>query len=301
MELRYLRYFVAVAEELNFTRAAERLHTAQPSLSRQIRQLEEIVGAPLFDRDKHHVQLTTAGRVMLREARQILHKTDDAVVLARRAADDQARQLTIGFVVSAEMKVLPHILPLLAKRSPQLRVVVRSLRTPEQIAALHARTIDVGLLRPPVDDPEITTELVLRDALVVVLPINHPLAAMSSVPLSMLSPLPCVAVPRASAPALHDAILEACRKAGVELRVMQDADNVLANLNLVSAGLGFSFAPDYVRSILPKSVVARPLAGKPLPGVKLLAAHRRGDTSLAVRALMDAVHCCFAEKNSPAA
>lgn len=277
MDHRYLRYFIAVAEELSFTRAAERLHTVQPSLSQQIRRLEEIVGAELFLRRKHRLYLTEAGRIFLEEARTILEHTDRAIAQARQAARAEAGFITIGFVPGVEGKIFTRILPLLRDQYPMVELTLRSLTSPQQLEALHNHEINLGFLRPPIDAPELGWETILSDKIIAVVPAGHPLARMKRIPVESLSVLPFLEVARETAPALHDKAKEIAAKAGVEFNSILPADSVLMSLNEISAGLGFSLMPDYVRQILPANVVARALACDPEPDIPLLAAYRKDE------------------------
>jgi len=279
---RYLRFFIAVAEELSFTRAAERLHTVQPSLSQQIRRLEEIVGARLFDREKHRLHLTEAGRIFLKESRAILQFTDRAIMLAQQAARAEAGFMTIGFLPGVEGKIFPSILPILGAKYPDIELSLRSLTSPQQLEALHNREINIGFMRGPIDDPEIEAEVVLREKIVVVLPSHHPLARLKRVQPAKLAALPMLEVARPTAPALHDAAEEIAAKAGVKFKATLPAENVLMSLSEVASGLGFCLVPDYVRQILPANVVARPLDCDPEPDFPLLVAHRRDERLPAV-------------------
>jgi LysR family transcriptional regulator, hca operon transcriptional activator len=277
MDHRYLRYFIAVAEELSFTRAAERLHTVQPSLSQQIRRLEEIVGTPLFHREKHRLHLTEAGRIFLQESRAILQYTDRAIALARQAARAEAGYMTIGFVPGVEGKIFPRILPILRAKYPDIELSLRSLTSPQQLEALQNREINIGFMRPPVDDPEINTEVILRDKIIVALPANHPLTKMKRVPVKSLVSLPLLQVSRSIAPLLHDKTKEISEKAEVTFNSILPAEGVLMSLSEVASGLGFCLLPDYVRQMLPPNVVVRPLDCDPEPEIPLLVAHRKDD------------------------
>ena len=277
MDHRYLRYFIAVAEELSFTRAAERLHTVQPSLSQQIRRLEEIVGTPLFHREKHRLHLTEAGRIFLQESRTILQYTDRAIALARQAARAEAGFMTIGFVPGVEGKIFPRILPILHAKYPDIELSLRSLTSPQQLVALQNREINIGFMRPPVDDPEITAEVILRDKIIVALPGTHPLTKLKRVPVRSLVNLPLLQVSRTTAPLLHDKTKEIAETAGVIFNSILPAENVLMSLSEVASGLGFCLLPDYVRQMLPPNVVVRPLDCDPEPEIPLVVAHRKDD------------------------
>ncbi len=175
MELRHLRYFVAVAQALNFTRAAEKLHTSQPSLSSQIRDLENCVGVPLLVRDKRKVALTAAGECFLQDALAILEQAENAKLRARKIVQED-RQLTIGFVPSAEVNLLPKVLPMFRLRQPDTLIELVSLITTEQEEKIRRGELDVGLMRHPVYSPEIDYLELFDEPLVVVLPVDHPLA-----------------------------------------------------------------------------------------------------------------------------
>jgi LysR family hca operon transcriptional activator len=168
MDHRYLRYFIAVAEEMSFTRAAERLHTVQPSLSQQIRRLEEIVGAELFLRRKHRLYLTEAGRIFLEESRAILQHTDRAIALARQAARAEAGLVTFGFVPGVEGKIFTRILPMIRVHFPRVELTLRSLTSPQQLEALHNHEINFGFLRPPIEDPDLSWRTILREKILAV-------------------------------------------------------------------------------------------------------------------------------------
>ena len=175
MELRHLRYFVAVAQALNITRAAEKLHTSQPSLSSQTRDLENCVGVPLLVRDKRKVALTAAGECFLQDALAILEQAENAKLRARKIVQED-RQLTIGFVPSAEVKLLPKVLPQFRLRQPDTLIELVSLITTQQEEKIRRGELDVGLMRHPVYSPEIDYLELFDEPLVVVLPVDHPLA-----------------------------------------------------------------------------------------------------------------------------
>jgi LysR family transcriptional regulator, hca operon transcriptional activator len=282
MDHRYLRYFIAVAEELSFTRAAEKLHTVQPSLSQQIRRLEEIVGTSLFHREKHRLHLTEAGRIFLQESRAILQYTDRAISLARQAARAEAGLMTIGFIPGIEAKIFPHILPILRAKYPEIELSLRSLTTPQQLEALLNREINIGFLRPPIDDAEIVSEVILREKIVAVLPANHPLAKLKRVPVKLLAALPFLEVARNTAPLLHDTAKQLAANAGVTFNSILPAENVLMSLSEVASGLGFCLLPENVRQLLPSNVVAKPLDCDPQPEMPLLVAYRKDDRLPAV-------------------
>jgi LysR family hca operon transcriptional activator len=293
MELRHLRYFVAVAEELNFTRAAQRLNTAQPSLSQQIKHLEADVGIPLLDRSKRHVALTEGGKVFLADAKEILARLDRAVERAARAQQGRSTELVIGVVPAAEIKILPKLIPLVERRLPRVRLVFHNLPSAEQKRLLATGSLDLGILRGPLEDPRLEVEDILWEKLVVGLPARHPLASKKNVSIRQLNNVPFIMVSREGSPELHDAVQAFCERSGLHPRVVQQADNVLGNLNMIRAGIGFGLFPDYATSILPKGVVVKSLAWEPPPMVSLVVAHRRKKQTPAMLALKNILRECF--------
>lgn len=290
VELRHLRYFVAVAEELNFTRAAVRLSTSQPSLSQQIRQLESAVGVMLLDRSRHHVALTNAGRIFLREARDILGRIDHAGRLAKQAADGRAGDLSVGTFPAADVRILPTLRPLIAASLPNLRIVLHSKYALEPLKGLQTGALDVAFVRGPMSttDGLEVVELV-REPIVVVLPAHHALARRKRIPVEALHDLPCITMDRAQSPALHDAIALLYRHARIRMHAVSQADNVLGHLQLVQEGLGFALLPDSVGSLLPPGVILKPLALEPTPMVSIVVAWKSGNTSPLVRGFVDLV------------
>jgi len=278
MDLRYLRYFLAVAEERSFTRAADRLNTVQPTISQQIKKLEDVyVGTPLFRRDKHHVELTEAGRVFLAEARDILGNVDRAISLAQQVARAEVGHLTIGFVPGAEGRVLPNVLPKLRARCPGIQLALRSLSTPEQTAALADQGIDVGFLRGPVEDRTLSSEVVLDEEIVAAVPASHEIARFERIPVDALAKIPLVQVAYANAPAIHDFARQIAERDRIHFEPVLETDNVLGTLNAVGSGMGFSLLPEYVKQISPPSVAVRPLDLNPPPRIELLVAWRKAD------------------------
>jgi LysR family hca operon transcriptional activator len=294
MELRHLRYFVAVAEELSFTRAAGRLHTAQPSLSHQIRQLEAEVGVPLLERTRHQVRLTGPGRLFLREAREILSRVDHAVRLVGKAAVGGAGEIAVGTFPAADVKILPRIRPLLAERLPDVRLVLHSKYAVDPLAGLRQGRLDVAFLRGPIQEPDLSVTELLRESIVVVLPAHHRLARKKKIAVTLLDELPCITMTRTLAPALFDAVSAFYQQARIRVHPVHDADNVLGHLNMVQAGLGFALLPDYVTEILPPGVVVRPLDWQPVPTVSIVMALRQDDSLRVLRSFTDIVRECCA-------
>jgi LysR family hca operon transcriptional activator len=293
MELRHLRYFVAVAEELNFTRAAQRLNTAQPSLSQQIKHLEALVGVPLLDRSKRHVALTAGGNAFLAEAREILAHVERAGQRAVRAQQGESAELIVGVVPAAEIKILPKLVPLVERRLPGVRLVFHNLPSAEQKRLLARGSLDFGLLRGPFEDPRLEVEDVLWEKLVAALPVRHPLARKKTVSIRQLNEVPFIMVSREGSPELHDAVSAFCERSGLHPRQAQQADNILGNLNMIRAGIGFALLPDYAASILPRGVVVKPLAWTSAPVVSLVMAHRKGQATAEMLSFRDLMRECF--------
>jgi LysR family hca operon transcriptional activator len=293
VELRHLRYFVAVAEELNFTRAAARLRTAQPSLSQQIRQLEKSVGVQLLDRSRHHVALTNAGRIFLRQARDILGRVDHARQLARQAAEGRAGDMSVGTFPSADIRILPALRPLIAAHLPDLRLTLHSKYAVDPVAGLKSGELDVAFMRGPLEHDGLDGCELLRESMVIVLPAHHPLARRKRIPVSSLDDLPCITLERTLSPALHDAAATLYRQAGIRMHAVSSADNVLGHLQMVQEGLGFALLPDSIAAVLPQGVTFRPLDCEPVPKVSVVVAWKSGNTSRLVREFVElSRHCC---------
>jgi LysR family transcriptional regulator, hca operon transcriptional activator len=289
MELRHLRYFVAVADELNFTRAAIRLNTSQPSLSQQIRQLEAEVGVALLNRSRHHVALTDAGRVFLRESKDILGRIDHAGRLAKQAANGRAGDLSVGTFPAADVRIFPALRPLVAAHLPNVHLILHSKYAIEPVMGLQTGALDVAFMRGPLDVDGLEVIELAHEPIVVVLPAHHPLTRRTRIPIDVLHDVPCITIERALAPALHDAIAALYRKARIRMQAVSSADNVLGHLQLVKEGLGFALLPDSVGALLPPGVVVKPLACDPVPAVSIVVAWKRGNGSPLVRAFLDLV------------
>ena len=234
IELRHLRYFIAVAEELHFGHAAEKLHMAQPPLSRQIRQLEDELGFQLFHRTKRSVKLTEAGVVFLAESRQLLQQLEQAVQTGRKASRGDLGELVLGFVSSAAYSVLPMILRGFSAAVPDVRLELHELTTDQQIQWLHESRLDIGLVRLPVDDDAFYLHPIHSEPLVVALPECHPLAAQSQVSLQRLSTERFILFPRPFATGLYDQIISLCQQAGFSPKIVQEAIQMQTILTLPS-------------------------------------------------------------------
>jgi DNA-binding transcriptional LysR family regulator len=291
MELRHLRYAVAVAETLHFGRAAARLNMRQPPLSQQIRQLEEELGVRLFDRSGRQVQLTRAGELFVQDARMVLAQATHAGRVGDRLRQGEVGQLVIGVAGPADADYFVQIMRLFAHRHPQVRVFIRNMSTAEQIKALQEERLHVGFVTPPVDHPDLCFETVLHKPIVLAVPRGHILAARARVPLTAVATEPLILFSRAMGPGFFDAIASACRTAGFTLRVTHEVDNLQSAYGLVAAGLGVSFVPAGLQADPPKGVVLKRLAPQ-LPRIdcELALAYRRDPGCDLVRSFVDVVH-----------
>ncbi|MEG5161133.1 LysR family transcriptional regulator [Microcoleus sp. AT3-A2] len=259
MELRHLRYFIAVAEELNFTRAAEKLHIAQPPLSQQIQHLEAELGFQLFRRTKRTVHLTAAGQVFFEEAGKILQQVDRAIQLGRQTSRGELGQLTIGFVSSAAHNVVPAILQAFRTRCPAVKLELHELTTNEQLQRLRFGQIDIGFVRPPVEEEGINSEIVFREPLIVALPETHPAADRTHLELRELSTEPFILFPRSQAPGLYDAIVSLCQQAGFSPIAAQEAIQMQTIVSLVAAEMGVAIVPESMQNFQRSGVVYKSL------------------------------------------
>ncbi|WP_017314810.1 LysR family transcriptional regulator [Mastigocladopsis repens] len=255
MELRHLRYFVAVAEELHFGRAAERLHMTQQPLSQQIRQLEDELGVLLFHRTKRQVQLTEPGKAFLVEARQILLKAAQAVEIARQVAQGESGRLKVGFSGFATYSVLPQALRIFREKFPRVELELEEMTTSAQVQALQEQQIHLGLMIPPIPDASLTLEPILKEPLVVILPETHLLATQVELALPMLANESFILVSRHLEPGYYDQCISLFQQAGFSPKVVQKASQKQTILGLVSAGMGVSLAPASIRNIHRAGVV----------------------------------------------
>jgi DNA-binding transcriptional LysR family regulator len=287
MELRHLRYFVAVAEELNFTRAAERLGIGQPPLSLQIRQLEEDLGTQLFRRKARGVELTAAGKLLLEEARIILRQVKQAETGVRRRARGETGRVILGSSGGTYFHpLIPAIIREYNARYPDVELHPQASNTALLIARLRAEQIDAAFVRPLVDDSEgIALHLLVDEPWVMVVPKHHPLAAKSSAPLQSFANEPFILYARELNPAYYDRVIAACREAGFEPRLGLEAPQLLPVIPMVAAGLGVSLVPESTRQILLDGVAYLAIEGN-APRSRISIAHRRDDRSAAVQNLV---------------
>jgi len=300
MELRHLRYFVTVAEELHFGRAAQKLHLSQPPLSMQIKALETEIGAELFSRSRRKVALTPAGAVFLREARDILARTEQAALSARRAGRGEIGELAVGFVTIADYNVLPPVLSEFRKRNPGVRLNLREATTDVQLRDLAEQRIDVGFVLAPIPADGFMTKPVLREPLVAALPATHALARKRGpLPLRQLADTPFVLFPRHMATGLYDDVVSFCRRAGFNPRIDQEAIQMQTIISLVSAGLGATLIPASMRNLGRTGVVYRNLREKS-PQTEILLAWRSGESQPALLRFLETVEAATRMRVKPA-
>ncbi len=263
MELRHLRYFIAVAEELHFGRAAERLGISQPPLSQQIQALEEEIGARLFERTNRRVELTDAGRLFLDESRQVLAQVDKAVLLARRAHLGELGELKIGFTSSAPFtSTIPSSIHAFRKAYPDVHLDLQEMSSRQVLKALLEESLQVGVIRPLALPDAVHWVELFREPLVAVLRADHPLAAGSEdgLAIAALAEEPFVFFPRSYGTGLYDQVIALTRQAGFSPRIAQEASEAMTIIGLVSAGLGVSILPASFRRTRVDGVVYRSLS-----------------------------------------
>jgi len=295
MELRHLRYFIAVAEEGHITRAAERLGMQQPPLSQQIRALERELDVQLLRRKPRGVELTEAGRALLADARAILAHIDHAFATTRRTARGEQGRIAVGFTSSAPFHpFVPRVIRAFRESFPLIALTLEEGGTTELIDDLRHERVDAAFIRTQVTDPMgVTVNPLLEEAMLAALPSTHALAAGGTadgppLPLAALAAETFIVYRRRSGPGLYDAIFAACHAAGFSPLVGQEAPRIVSTLNLVAAGLGIAIVPASLQRMQMDGVVYRRLTGTQ-PRAPLLLATRRGDTSPVVRRFVDLV------------
>jgi DNA-binding transcriptional LysR family regulator len=274
VELRHLRYFLAVAEELHFGRAAEHLHIVQPALSKQIAALEKELGVRLLERTKRRVELTDAGRAFLEDARNVLAQADLAADRARSAGRGEQGVLVVGFIPPALNSVLPPALNRYRDQHPAVRLVLRELTNRAAIDGVLADRIHISFVRVPFDDHGLRCEPVYEEPVMLALPSDHPLTALDAVPLGALSGEAFVMIPRSQEPELHDYYIALCQEAGFSPYLVHEVSATLVGVGLVASGVGVAFVPSSTRVMARTGVTYRPLRD-PTPRFRLAAVWRR--------------------------
>ena len=283
-----MRCFVAVAEELNFSRAAERLHMAQPPLSYQIKRLEDELGAQLFHRTKRSVRLTDAGRFLLEEARGLLVHAEQTASIVHRVGQGEVGRLSVGFVPSAANRVLPPLLRTFGERFPSVELLLREADPDRLLGSLGDGRVDVGFLYLPFKVDTLDSRPVSREPFVAALPDTHPLADEPRVTLKALADEPFVLTPRYQGAGLRDKIAAHCRRAGFEPRVVQEAWLMQTTVSLVAGGIGVTLVPASLQNLQRTGVVYKRVEGMS-PEIELGVVWPRGGASAVLRAFLAVV------------
>jgi DNA-binding transcriptional LysR family regulator len=280
MELKHLKSFLYVAEQLSFVRAAQRLHLSQPALSSQIQRLEEELGVTLLARNRRTVKLTDAGTVFLAEARETLARAEQAAERAQRAARGEIGRLSIGFVFSAGMGIVPNICMEYRRKHPDVILDLNSAGTHEQIGWLSDKSVDVGFLRRPITNDRLKLTTLQREPFVALLPKSHPLTKQRQVSVKKLRDERMVAYGRMWSPGCYDAVLEICAEEGFTPKFMHETDEIYVAVALVAAGAGIAVLPKSIALTQSKDTVVRPLDREPLFSEIAIAIRREDDSPL---------------------
>jgi DNA-binding transcriptional LysR family regulator len=296
LELRQLRYFVAVARERNFTRAAERLRIAQPPLSRQIQQLENELGLTLIERGSRPVRLTDAGRLLFEQAMQVLERTDEVTAMARRLREAGTARLGVGFVPSTLYGYLPEVIQCYRAARPGVEVTLLEMITIEQVTALKEGRIDVGFGRIPFEDPAIERTLLRNEKLCVALPLAHPLAPREGpLRLGELAGDTLLAYPKAPRPSYADQVLALFRERGLKPRAVYEVRELQTALGLVAAETGVCLVPASIERLRRDGIVYRPL-DEPGAVSPIILSMRKGDRSAEIDLLLRLVKDVYRKK-----
>jgi LysR family hca operon transcriptional activator len=285
MELRHFRYFVAVADAGSLTVAAARkLHTSQPSLSRQIRDLEDEVGAQLFTRSAHGIELTAAGRAFLDHARLVLSHAEAASGAARRVAHPAKPCFTMGFLTGHELTWMPEALQILRDELPNIDVMISSQYSPQLADALSNGKVDAAFLRRERGKPDLAFKLLVKEPLVVILPNDHRLAALKSISPRDLADETFVAVSD-TAPVLRAVIDDYLKQSGVDIMPAHEADHLSMGMSLIASARGVGLLPVYAQNFLASPLTSRPLKGN-TPTVDLVLGYKKSNKSPILKLLL---------------
>lgn len=288
MELRHLRYFVAVAEAKSITvAAARRLRTAQPSLSRQLRELETEVGAELMTRSPRGIELTAAGQVFLDHARLALAQVEAAAAAARRAAHPEERTLALGFLSGCEPEWLPAAMHVLREELPKIEVTISSKHSPQLADGLATGKLDAAFLRPEQRRPDLIYKVLIREPLVAILPSDHRLASRKAIAPQDLAGETFIGMAE-QAPVLSEIIEDYFRRSGIELKPTHRVEYLSMAMSLVASTRGVALLPNFARNFLTWSVTSRPLAGE-TPSIDLVLGYHRANNSPLLRTFLSRV------------
>jgi DNA-binding transcriptional LysR family regulator len=276
LEIRHLRYFLAVAEELNFSRAAQRLNMAQPPLSQQIMQLENHLGVQLFERETRPIRLTVAGLTLLEQARPLIKRFDQLELKLQLMGSGDTGSLAIGFVSSAMYELLPDVLKQFRAQYPRVHLDLTEITGLEQEEALHEHSIDVAFVRGFTSDPDFVGEVLVEEPLVVAVPAQWDLAKKEFIALKALKKEPFILYPTKPDPSFANFIKAVCREAGFEPRVVQEANELQTAASLVASGIGITLMPSSIKMLQRVGVAYVPLK-EPSPRTVISVLHRKND------------------------
>ena len=285
VELRHLRYFVAVAEELNFTKAAQRMCTVQPSLSQQIKDLEQEVGVQLLIRSNRKVELTEEGKAFLKEALLSLEHAEKAIQDARKIANLNKDQLNIGFVPVAEMKIFPYIMPNIRAHFPEIKINFHSLTDANQFKALKKGDIDIAFTRYVDESSELEHVQIFSEPLALIVPKDSAIAAQRHVSIKSFNQQDFIISDEVASPQLYKIITDFFNQSKLNVNVVQQSTNILLNVNLVGMGVGWSLVPACVIPLLGDKIVVKNTI-EPLPMIDLHASYRKGQKNEVIELIL---------------
>jgi len=288
MELRHLRYFIAVAEDLSFSRGAERLRVAQSSLSRQIQDLEEEIGVQLISRQRPHIELTAAGAAFLTDARKLVASSLQAIDTARRADRGEVGRLDIGYIGVLSDGLIPRLLRLFRSRFPNVAVTLNQIRPARQVEALFTRQIHLGFIGLPIrqHEPGLMFEVFRRDPMCAALPAGHAFLKRRRLTLKDLAGERFIFLTRAGTPTFYDWLMALCHRAGFHPNIVQEVESGQSVVELVASGLGIALFSATAQASVHSEVVFHPLSG-PLPKFQHSVAWHRGEETPSLRAFLD--------------
>lgn len=292
MELRHLRYFITVAEELSFSKAALKLHTAQPSLSQQIKDLEDDIGVQLFHRTKRKVELTEEGLVFLEQARLTLTQADKAITMARQVAAAKVQYLKIGFVPSAEIRIFPYILPRLRVKLPKLQIRTLNLKESDQIAELKKGDLDIIFINQEFQNEVFASQLILKEPLVFMLPKQHPLAQLTEIPVEQLNELAITVLSQKLSQPLFDTITQYIEQRQIQFQTISEANSIAESIQTVHSGQSCAILPSYMQALATDQMVIRPLSHA-LPCLDVFFSYNKLEPSLATEQFLEEIRRVF--------
>lgn len=288
VDIRHLRYFIAVAQESNFSRAAEKLHISQPPLSQQIRQLEEDLGVLLIERGSRPVNLTEAGKYFFEQAQGIVEHFDQFLDKTKKMGKGEEGSLTVAFVSSSTYELMPRILRTFRKKHPSVNLNLIEKNTPQQLEALKNKQINIGIGRPFPEDESIKSDWILDESVVVAVPSEHALSQKKSISLPCLAQEEMISFYVFPEPSFGSFVMEICRNSGFEPKIAQRTGELQTALGLVAAGMGVALLPASVEKTTREGVKYIPLK-KPSPIISLVAAYRKDDSSPVLKLFLNVI------------